>query len=267
MQWYHEAFVGFTGNAFALSVVAPIEILKAQSQVSGSEDFRGLAKNIYTKNGVRGFYKGLSSALLTQPVFWTMYFPFYNYLKSKNYNRYLSSYMAGAAGIIASNPLWVMRTRFQTELLRNESYTYPRLIKDMMRRDGPRSFYRGTGVTLVKNSQIVIQFPLYEELKLMYERSSKPFGNEGPLIHSMCGATAKVVSSTITFPMDVIRTNLRLEPPSTSWNQMLKKILQRPGGYKNLCRGLSLYLCSAAPTFAITMTVYEIFKKKIQERD
>jgi hypothetical protein len=38
-----------------------------------------LAKNIYQKEGVRGFYKGLGSALATQPTFWTMYFPTYKF--------------------------------------------------------------------------------------------------------------------------------------------------------------------------------------------
>lgn len=266
MEWYHQALSGFASNALALSVISPIEVLKSQTQVTGkSNTIRNLAKNVYQKEGFRGFYKGLGAALATQPTFWTLYFPTYKYMKDNGYNKFLSSYLSGAAGIVASNPLWVLRTRFQTEILRNQHFTYPSLVRKMMSEGGFRAFYRGTGVTLVKNTQIIVQFPLYEELKHIYDtkysrKDASTF--EKTVAYMGSGAVAKIASSSLTYPMDVMRTNLRLEPPSTSWLQMIQKIHSRKGGYLNFYRGLSLYLVSSAPVFAITMGCYEFFSKK-----
>jgi solute carrier family 25 (mitochondrial folate transporter), member 32 len=266
MEWYYQALSGFVSSAVALSVISPIEVLKSQTQVTGkSNTVKSLAKNIYQKEGVRGFYKGLGAALATQPTFWTMYFPTYKYMKDQGYNKYLSSYLSGGVGIVASNPLWVLRTRFQTEVLRNEHLTYPKLVNKMLTQGGVKTFYRGTGVTLIKNTQIILQFPLYEELK--YICDTKYLGEnsttfERTLAYMGSGALAKIASSSLTYPMDVMRTNLRLEPPSTSWMQMIQKIHLRKGGYMNFYRGIGLYLVSSAPVFAITMGCYEFFNKK-----
>lgn len=54
-------------KSFATVITSPIEVVKVRlrsSTVSVNENIRGICRQIYRKEGVRGFYKGVGTALI-----------------------------------------------------------------------------------------------------------------------------------------------------------------------------------------------------------
>lgn len=111
---------------------------------------------------------------------------------------------AGASSTIATNPLWVIKTRFMVSssharmLLENIVKIMPitwtlqtQRVKEGKKSDryrhtfdafsriyaqeGLRGFYRGLVPSLFGVSHVAIQFPLYEQIKLYYSMWSIKF--------------------------------------------------------------------------------------------
>lgn len=78
-------------------------------------------KTIFKEEGLRGFYKGYSITLISTPLFLSLFFTIYNYLKpliKEKYNsitimnlNILASVTSGLICNVFTNPLWVIRTR------------------------------------------------------------------------------------------------------------------------------------------------------------
>ena len=87
-------------------------------------------KNIYLEEGIKGFYRGTKSALMTIPFFHSLYFPIYEFSKdfysskiygnSKKFNALIYTLSSATSAIICdiiTNPMWIVRVRHQTEYI------------------------------------------------------------------------------------------------------------------------------------------------------
>lgn len=90
----------------------------------------------------------------------------------------------------------------------------------IMQSEGPRGFYRGLLPSLMGVSHVAVQFPLYETFK-SWARSSKLTKAQGqnlegaeisPKIILLCSSTAKMIASVLTYPHEVVRTRLQMQP-------------------------------------------------------
>jgi len=166
-------------------------------------------------------------------------------------------HLSGVSGI-AVNPLFVFKTRFQTAALKdNPNIRYGQLMRDMTQNEGIRGFFKGGLVAQYKNTQMVIQMPLYDYLA---NHTYNPLIGNGANAF-VSGCVAKLISCSVYYPLDNIRTNIRryVEPKSIA--QVVKDIYARPGGMLNFYRGIRLYWLSAVPTFGLIMYSYETIKE------
>lgn len=87
-------------------------------------------KTIYKEEGIRGFFKGARIAVVTVPVFYSLYFPIYEHskhfyskliYKQDNYNNsVIYTLSSGSSALLCdllTNPMWVVRIRKQTEFI------------------------------------------------------------------------------------------------------------------------------------------------------
>ncbi len=87
-------------------------------------------RTIYKEEGIRGFFKGARIAVVTVPVFYSLYFPVYEHSKhfyskliynQDNYNNsVIYTLSSGSSAILCdliTNPMWVVRIRKQTEFI------------------------------------------------------------------------------------------------------------------------------------------------------
>ena len=123
--------------------------------------------NIFKTEGLRGFYKGFSSSLITYPIYVGLQFSIYTHLKDEN------PYVAGAtAGIIAQTlafPGDTIKRQLQLNGLDNTKSKFTGLlscIKSIYRQYGIKGYYAGLGVNVLKAApEAAIQFAVYEAIK------------------------------------------------------------------------------------------------------
>lgn len=273
-----HAATGFTCSALGIISTYPAESLTRQFHVTDGKtvNTRVLVKKMASR-GIQGFYKGLGPALITQPSFWAVYMPTYEAFKrvskpiigDSKASTMAMAWTAGAVGALTTNPVWVIRQRMQTEIVKGKQNTYRSLVKEMWREAGLKTFFRGGGITMVKNIQMALLLPLFEGWKKQAEVGkglwcSLGFGTAAAI--GLSAATAKIVSSTPVYPLDVLRTNMRfLEGKNVTLTSTAKTLLGRTGGVKNLFRGIGWYWTASAGTFAMMMSlrpyVDNVFKK------
>lgn len=163
----------------------------------------GLSR-ILQEEGARGLYRGLSPTLFALLPNWAVYFTVYERLKIAIGNRVspnapagpgvhmIAAAGAGAATMMITNPLWVIKTRLQTQTLglsmgsKGNTVHYKGTLdafRRITREEGISGLYSGLGPSLFGVMHVVIQFPLYESLKkeLSNRRKSKDPTSDGDL--------------------------------------------------------------------------------------
>ena len=169
-------------------ICCPLDVAKVRIQVQGkigvlkysTSNTLSAVRTIAEEEGIRGLYKGLGPALLTVPLFWSMYWCTYNRVKEVLVEEFphtpvalihvTAAITAGAIGDVITNPLWVTRTRIQTLIFHSESELASNIstfgmIKSIYKNEGIGAFYKGLGASFLGLSHVAVQFPLYEYLK------------------------------------------------------------------------------------------------------
>lgn len=263
---FRNAATGFVSSATGIIIFHPIDTIARQLHVTNRVTAISLIKSM-AHQGPRSFYKGVMAATITQPTYWAVNFPVYNALKKWTGNdtsfatKMRNGWIAGAAGTIVTNPLWVIRTRLQTEILHNRNTGYGAVTKRLWQENGYKTFFRGTNITLVKNVQMAFLMPLFDHWTSNANQGIGIWSDISKLIGTgatvaVAAATSKIVSSTIVYPLDVIRTNARFqEAESISYMNILKELMKRKGSVLNLFRGIGWYWISSAGMFAVMMSM------------
>ncbi|KJA20107.1 hypothetical protein HYPSUDRAFT_43459 [Hypholoma sublateritium FD-334 SS-4] len=271
-------------------------------------------RDVFKQNGFRGFYRGLGPTILGYLPTWAIYFAVYDGIKTafgeaptaftptmaterlypaaqvKGYQpavrehpwslHILSAMTAGAASTICTNPLWVIKTRFMTQQRGEVRYRHTLdAAVTIWRTEGVRAFYRGLVPSLLGILHVAVQFPLYEQLKIWFQRDSEtPITGKTILL---CSAISKMTASVATYPHEVIRTRLQTQrrplADDASSDGMIKrhpragivrttqKLIAKEG-WSGLYKGLSINLIRTVPNSAVTMLTYELVMRHLHSR-
>ncbi|VFQ74272.1 unnamed protein product [Cuscuta campestris] len=226
-----DASAGASAGAIAATFVCPLDVIKTRLQVHGLPEVaqsgrRGSViitslQHILRTEGVRGLYRGLSPTLVALLPNWAVYFTVYGHLKGllqsqTNTSAQLSiganmiaASGAGAATAIATNPLWVVKTRLQTQGMREGVVPYKSVasaLKRIVTEEGVRGLYSGILPSLAGISHVAIQFPAYEQIKFyIAKRENKSTSNLGPGEIAIASSLAKIAASVMTYPHEAPR--------------------------------------------------------------
>ena len=232
-----SAISGAVAGALTTTICSPLDVVKTRMQVQDAivrPDQRGkpmgmmsFLANIYREEGPRGWFRGYSSAMLTVPFFWAVYFPCYTAAKDfmlprcKPEHKPLVHMSAAICGglitDIATNPLWVVRTRLISQHLhvkyRGEQKQYTGTFQTMrlvVQQEGVRGLYKGLTASFLGLSHVAVQFPLYEALKELINTSAEASSTSGGGSNGATAAagntwsvllastTSKLVASSLT---------------------------------------------------------------------
>lgn len=263
--------------------------------------------DIIKHDGYMGCFRGLTPTLSCVPVFWGIYFPLYEYSKRQimqftygsNNNMYAysaneqnsnsnnnqpkepvfvhvgSAICAGTVADVLCNPMFLIRTRMQTETMHHfiahKSHvrlTMRQTIATLYKEGGNSMFiyWRGLTASLLGLSHVAIQFPVYEFLK-SEARNRNECNNEKPLDLLFASGCSKVTACFVTYPHEVVRSRMMdlRGDVGMSMVETVRLVLQEDG-VKGLYRGLNVSLIRVVPNCCLTFCSYELILRWFNKR-
>jgi len=280
-------------------------VLKTRLQVQriGSGERVGIAgglAGIVRAEGPAGLYRGLGPTLVALLPNWAVYFTVYGRLKETLAARAVARceaeglppppmhgasayvHMAAAAGagvatLTVTNPLWVVKTRMQTQNLSltlggaggaRAAARLPYLgtrdaLGRIAREEGLRGLYSGLAPSMAGVCHVAIQFPLYEAAKqyAAARRGADPDALDAPELVA-ASAASKMVASTATYPHEVIRSYMHVtgSGPLKGLAPTCRTIW-REDGVRGFYRGCLTNLLRTTPAAALTFTSFELIAR------
>ncbi|XP_071723836.1 LOW QUALITY PROTEIN: nicotinamide adenine dinucleotide transporter 2, mitochondrial-like [Rutidosis leptorrhynchoides] len=290
-----HAGAGASAGAIAATFVCPLDVIKTRLQVHGIPEtahsgHKGSIivtslQGIVRKEGIRGLYRGLSPTILALLPNWAVYFAVYEQLKSllKSHEdkgqlslgaNMVAASGAGAATAVATNPLWVVKTRLQTQGMRPDVVPYKSMFSAFRRithEEGLRGLYSGILPSLAGVSHVAIQFPAYEQIKsYIAKKENTTVDKLKPTDVAIASSISKVFASILTYPHDVIRSKLQEQGQNRNSKvqyagviDCIKKV-SRKEGLPGFYHGCATNLLRTTPSAVITFTSYEMILRFLQ---
>eukprot|EP00892_Ulva_mutabilis_P002798 jgi/Ulvmu1/12519/UM090_0006.1 len=282
-----HAVSGALSGVFTAAFVCPLDVLKTRIQVQPVDNpkYRGIVRGLSTivrEEGLGAAYRGLTPTVLALLPTWALYFTAYERFKtvlSRSNLPETAQYVAASVGagvinVAVTNPLWVVKTRLQTQNIPLAiKHHVPRVtytgtfhaLSTIIRTEGMRGLYSGLAPSLAGIAHVAVQLPLYESLKKRAATARSVPVAEIPatdLVAVSC--TAKMVASTVTYPHEVIRSHMHISGAGAfrGVRTITRKILQADG-VRGLYRGCLTNLVRTTPAAAITFTSYEVISRNL----
>ena len=184
---------------------------------------------------------------------------------------------AGAATILATNPLWVAKTRLQvqySETLSASLVGHARApykgtfdaLRRIFRCEGIPGLYSGLAPSLLGISHVAIQFPIYERLKqeLAQIRNLQTTDELTASDLAFSSGIAKIIASTLTYPHEVLRAHMHVKGFGPFKGVLkLARDIKLEGGYAAFYRGVGTNLLRTTPAAAITFTSFELISREL----
>ncbi|KAL0088320.1 mitochondrial carrier domain-containing protein [Phycomyces blakesleeanus] len=253
----------------------PIDSIKTRMQV-----FAPHAKETAWKQQ-KNLWRGVYSVVMGAGPAHAVHFAIYEYCKD-HFNAKLNAFAilstqeqvrqsaasaaAGACATLAHDclmtPFDVIKQRMQLE---DSTYRSVRsCARAVYRSEGLAAFYISLPTTLSMSIPFQsIQFATYEFFRTLIH----PQGDYNPTSHVVAGALAGGFASSITTPLDVIKTLLQTRGSSSdpkirqaSGFCDAAKIIYERDSYRGFFRGFKPRILTHMPSTAISWSVYEYFK-------
>eukprot|EP00578_Thalassiosira_sp_NH16_P021182 CAMPEP_0181093812 /NCGR_PEP_ID=MMETSP1071-20121207/9654_1 /TAXON_ID=35127 /ORGANISM="Thalassiosira sp., Strain NH16" /LENGTH=311 /DNA_ID=CAMNT_0023176089 /DNA_START=289 /DNA_END=1224 /DNA_ORIENTATION=- len=285
---------GGAAGTLASCITNPLEVIKTQLQSSSAAVGElskasghpvAIAKKIFERDGVLGFWKGMRPTLVGIIPSRSVYF--YSYESTKRFlgshgmleggipNALVSGLSAGVAGNTLTNPIWVVKTRLQLmadSTAGQKVYSgYRDAVKSIFKEEGIGGFYKGISASYWGCLEGAAQFMIYEQIKSRIltqqnqqreEQGLQPTDKLPGIVYFCSAALAKGTASILTYPHEVARTRLREQARNGvfkykgMWQTI--GIVAKEEGRKGLYSGMGVHLMKVVPNSAIMFLTYEV---------
>lgn len=197
-----------------------------------------------------------------------------------------SAVSAGAIADVLCNPMFVVRTRLQTEAV-HTMYDHPdnnskknntivQTIQQLYKEGGLLTFWRGMTANLLGLTHVAVQFPVYEQLKTSLRQhrcagmdpggksifspdvTDRSMGGDTVIDLLVASGLSKMTASLLTYPHETIRSRM-MDVRTTrtiSFVQTCRSIYAADG-IVGFYAGLSVSLIRVIPNTMLTFLVYE----------
>eukprot|EP00262_Sarcandra_glabra_P021958 TRINITY_DN9483_c0_g5_i1.p1 TRINITY_DN9483_c0_g5~~TRINITY_DN9483_c0_g5_i1.p1 ORF type:complete len:372 (-),score=63.97 TRINITY_DN9483_c0_g5_i1:209-1324(-) len=177
--------------------------------------------------------------------------------------------VAGAAAKTLTAPLDRIKLLMQTHGLRimegiaKKDVGFIEAIMMIGKEEGVKGYWKG-------NLPQVIRIIPYSAVQLFAYESYKKLlrGKDGELSvvgRLLAGACAGMTSTFVTYPLDVLRLRLAVEPGCRSMSEVALSML-RDEGMASFYNGLGPSLLGIAPYIAVNFCIFDLFKKSLPEK-
>jgi solute carrier family 25 citrate transporter 1 len=200
-----DLLYGAISGFVEVSICHPLDTIKTRVQNRNSNTFK-VIHNIYHKEGIKGYYRGLTAVYSGVIPKNAVRFSSYSYYNSILNNSFYSGFLTGITeAIIVVNPTEVCKIRIQTQYnsIRNTDspIKYKNIIQTaylIFKEEGIYPFYKAIIPTVLRQSiNQATNFYFFTLLKNNYEFN--PF---------LAGCISGSIGPIINNPLDVIKTKI-----------------------------------------------------------
>ncbi|KAL1535573.1 mitochondrial substrate carrier family protein B-like isoform X1 [Salvia divinorum] len=180
--------------------------------------------------------------------------------------RLLGGGLAGVTAASATYPLDLVRTRLtaQTNVIYYRGIFHS--LRTICKEEGFRGLYKGLGPTLLGvGPNLAISFSVYDTAR-SYWQLHRP-QDSIVLASLVCGSFSGVASSTVAYPLDLVRRRMQLEGAGgralvyrTGLVGTLRQIIRKEG-WLGLYRGILPEYYKVVPSVGIVFMTYEKLKQ------
>jgi len=282
---YQSFFAGGIAGVASRTITSPLDVVKILAQVGTKDTSQGFVRsfrNIYTKEGIRGFWKGNGIACVRLFPYNAVQFAVFTKLKvilSDPYtgkitmwNSLLAGSVAGIAATVATYPTDMVKTRLtvaHADPLQSKYKGMVHAFTCIYKEEGARAFFKGM------NASIIGVIPFAGGTFMAYEILDKAFGTPrdkmSPIQNFINGCLAASFAQTFSFPFDTIRKKLQAQSrtvtedmkPDVEFNGMIDAFVQtvKKNGVLGLWRGNVANLAKVAPYAGIMFATFEMCKR------
>jgi len=265
---------GAISGSLAKSVIAPLDRLKILFQTNPRERFtiRALvskSSSIYNQTGLLSFWKGHTATLMrVVPYSATNFYVFDRARRLLDDSigshthpiliKFLSGAISGSSAVCVTYPLETLRARLAVDI---DGHIYRKgyinAVGNIVRSSGVHSLYSGLKPTLFGIIPYAgTSFAVYETLKT----DEMSYG-----MRFVTGATAGIVAQASTYPLDVVRRRMQVDPASyPSMMVTILRVFREEGIVGGLYKGLSMNLFKGPIAVAISLNANDHIKKFFQ---
>ncbi|ETW06544.1 hypothetical protein H310_02771, partial [Aphanomyces invadans] len=195
-----------------------------------------------------------------------------HYQVTKQASVLLAGGVAGSIGKTFTAPLSRLTILYQVHSMVTPTHKdkfsgslYQAFMK-VVRREGVFALWKGNGASVVHRFPYsAVNFFTYEAMKDFFEAQTE---NTSPMLtRFVSGALAAATSTTVCYPIDLIRTRLITQLDNNIRYRGISHAFHRiraEEGTRGLYRGLSATLLVTVPNMAINFTVFESLKDAVQ---
>uniref|UniRef100_A0A915Q851 Mitochondrial carrier protein n=1 Tax=Setaria digitata TaxID=48799 RepID=A0A915Q851_9BILA len=246
--------VGVVAGATGVVTGHPLDTIRIRQQTESQSVYR-CCTSIIQNEGTLGFFKGMSSPLISFTAIHAIAFGVYaNTMKlfESNHNL-LGSFVAGNAAGIAQcsicTPSDLLKIKLQLQRNKKQglySSSYD-CARKMIKQHGFLSIFKGTWITIARDG------PGYGMWFVTYEFCTQKLSKDGtaPSLTTwqllLAGSVAGVISWICNYPLDVIKTRFQADDNFHSYKQVCQDIM-RTGGTKSFFAGISATILRWAST-------------------
>jgi solute carrier family 25 protein 38 len=272
-----DALVGAFSGFLTGVILQPLEIIKVclivnPTRLAAIADANFLTasystiKMVHQIEGIKGFWKGLSPALLEMVFGSAVYFETlytlthnFNYLHFKGaHSDFWASSIARTTSSFLSNPFAVIRTRSQLPGFSDYSSVWDG-IKKIKAQEGIRGFFKGSVPCMLKDAPFAGLYFAFMNMAKIY---LQPLHLSSPTNTMAAGMIAGMIATGITHPFEVVRTVIQADL-STNYEVGVAKrlaVIYQQEGLKGYMKGLAPRLVKKPLANAMTFTLFEIVK-------
>ncbi|KAL4428809.1 hypothetical protein ABPG77_005247 [Micractinium sp. CCAP 211/92] len=287
---------GGVAGAFSKTCTAPLARLTILYQVNGMQAAAGggtlpssrlgvgaALRHVVRSEGLRALWKGNGVTIVHRLPYSAANFWVYEHVNEQwkrripaagplaagdVARRLVAGGVAGMTACALAYPLDLVRTRLAAQTSQRYYTGIGQALRTIAAEEGARGLYRGLGATLMQVApSLAINYAAYETMRSSWLAAA---GRDTPTVGMSlaCGSAAGLISSTATFPLDLVRRRLQLRGqggagsgtgPHPTFVSTFRTVVQREG-FRGLYAGILPEYYKVLPGVAIAFMTYELMK-------
>lgn len=262
----------------------PFDLLKVKMQTQvGSAGIVEIAKDIFSSDGIKGFYKGTLSPLIGISFCVSIQFGANEFMKNvmQNYkktndltplNLATSGGFAGFCSAFIASPVELLRIKLQAQDSASTKFTGSiQCLRYLFNTHGLKGVYQGLSITIIREiPAYFFYFGVYESLM---KNSLKTYKNRESIpmyMISIYGALGGLSLWLSVYPVDVIKSRMQsdtITDPKYSSNLDCAKKIYAEQGVPGFFKGIKPCLLRAAIANTATFITFEKVNGYLKRRD